>query len=252
MTKSRMIKCCAFAIALCVLLPLLVYAVPTYDPSVDINGDGKIDGKDISLAAKLFGTFTTPLPAPPGFTDVWTGGQYWMTGGDDPDALYKGVDNFYVFSTNGWGAPSSWPSVTYSVLLAHTDDWVVYDIITSVTAFLDDVNLTLRNLKTPSLSETPPGTPVSIWVWTGSYPNVVPTQSHDMDLDTTVFQQIGSVTIAPPGTWVAYYLSVPLSIRNALGERNQYYIAVHLDNGEMIAPGIDRNVEIGWIKLYVP
>jgi hypothetical protein len=234
-------------------LPLIVHAV-TYDPTYDLNGDSVIDGKDIVAVATHFGSFTPALPAPPNFIDVYPASQYWMTGGDDLNPLYRGADDFYISSIPG--APSGWPSRTYSVLLAHTHDWIVYDILTTASGLLNAVNLTLRNLETPP--NTPPYstlsenyTPVSVWVWNGTYPGVVPTQSHDMDLDTTVFQQIGSVNITYPGTWSFFNLPVSSSISTTLGSRNQYYIAVRLDNGTFYTAGVDRNVEIGWVQLYI-
>jgi hypothetical protein len=255
---SKMIKRCALAIALCVLLPLVVYGYTNsagYNPAVDLNGDGKIDIKDIAIVARLFGTAALPslssIP-PVDFNDAWPASQYWMTGGDDPNALYKGADNFFLSGSPFPGAPPSWPTTTYSVLLAHTHDYVVYDINTTVTAYLDAINITLRNLTDP-LS----GTPVSIWVWNGTWPNIVPTLSHDMDLaapnpiQPNYFVLYGNVTIPYPGNWAAYYLTNS-TVRNWLMERDQYYVGVRLDNGTLISPGVDMNAEIGWIRLSVP
>jgi hypothetical protein len=98
----------------------------------------------------------------------------------------------------------------------------------------------------------PWGTPVSVWVWNGTYPSVVPTQSHDTDLATNpLFVQIASLNMTVP-TWLPYYFTVNSTIATELGSRNQYYIGVRLDDGTNYRPLLpyDRNVEIGWIKLY--
>jgi hypothetical protein len=50
----------AFMLTLAIT-PIASQQVRTYDPWVDINEDGKIEGKDIASIAKLFGTSGTPI-----------------------------------------------------------------------------------------------------------------------------------------------------------------------------------------------
>jgi hypothetical protein len=240
-------KCCAFAVALFILLPLLlVYATPVYNPTYDLNGDGKIDGRDITILARDFGAFTTPMPAPPSFINCWPASQYWMSGGTDPNPLYAGADNFYPSFIPG--APSTWPSQTYSVLLAHTNDWIVYDILTTYGT-LSAINITLRNLLNPPTGLPPgypPGTPISIYVFTGSG---TPVQWHYGDIATNPsFTWYVNYTFTNTG-WLPIYSSNP----HVTPSGSEFYIGVHLDNGTNYRPTYpyDRNVEIGWIYLTI-
>jgi len=165
--------------------------------------------------------------------------RYCITGGPDPTHEWKGVDDFVPIaipnSNYYWGN-------TYEVRMYHTGDFVEFHVRTE-SGLLQVIELALQNLKTPSI-----GTPVDVFVWRGTG---VPAVSHDVAINSDPnWLLIGTVTIYPPGNWQIYPLNVPESVKQALGSRSEYHVAISLQEGEVGPdPETDRNVDVAWLKL---
>jgi len=82
----------------------------TYDPWIDTNEDGRIDGKDIGAAAKAFGTLGDPTKNVnvTNWPSLWPSGNVNVTNWpeDRPLTVKKGIEKITIIDFYGGGAGS--------------------------------------------------------------------------------------------------------------------------------------------------